>query len=349
MIQSKKITGEYFLKVLCFFLSLFSFYAFFSFSESLKNKFYSAKEGSYIVFENQNITSCLIFHSIENNLLYLYEISQPSSNISNSFCFKSWLNSKPVDSSSFVLYAIDLSTHKIEDCFSFIQNSYINISEQSHFLPKLLNLDLKVVSEHERKKICPKAGHISEKPTLWNPPKVVDGKKIAHPSFEVFQTHWPLDDSELSNKSITLYFDQDNTSFPFPYWIELGDGYINYKIRAKDSGLLHDIPFDFFPKKPLEIVSFQKDHHKNITISIKNANLYDKFQILASASFDGTHFTHLLEHNVTREEKITHLNISKETLDTILLKEMSYHLCIFPEKEPSLCIELKEHLTSSSL
>ncbi len=328
------------MKTVSFFLCFFAFIAINGFSSSLMEKFSKAEKGSYVAFENQSMVSCLVFHSMENDHLYLYEISMPSSQMSDNFDLKEWLSTKAKDSSSFVIYSINFKTHQIDECFSFTRRSYINISDQGSFLPKLLNLNLEIVPDNKRKTIALKAGEIREHPKFWNPPKIVDGEKIKKRDFEVFQTNWPTDDSELSNKPITMYFDKERASFPFPYWIEIGQGHIVLKLRAKDSGQLETLPFGFFPTKPIEVTSVSKS--SGLEITLLEALKYDKFQILASTYHDGEHQTHLIEHKQIVDGEKTYLISSKDQISQTLQKGLAYHICIFPESDPKQCIELKE-------
>lgn len=328
------------MNTLSFFLCFFCFIITSLFSESLKEKFLTAEQGSYIAFENQNTISCLIFHSIKNDKLYLYEISFPSSHLKEGFDLKKWLLNKAEDSSSFVIYSINMNSNTIEDCFSFTRKSYINISDQGSFLPKLLKLELKPVADDQRKKIALKAGEIQEKPKFWNPPKIVEGCKIQERHFDVFKTSWPLDDSELSNKPIVMYFDKENKTFPFPYWIEIGQGHICHKLRAKDSGILDSIPFKFFPAKPITVAKVEQT--EGLTITLLNASNYETFHIMATSSFSDTHETHLIKHNKRVKDHKTILSVSEKHLKDTLEKGMEYHLCIFPEDHPSEVIELKK-------
>ena len=83
---------------------------------------------------------------------------------------------------------------------------------------------------------------------VWNPPLVVSGKKASSPQFDVYFTHWPKDHSPLSAKKITLYFDQKQPDFLFPYWIEIADGSLRFNLRVTDSGRALQTPAFVFPK-----------------------------------------------------------------------------------------------------
>ena len=60
-----------------------------------------------------------------------------------------------------------------------------------------------------------------ESKKLWGPTLYRSGEKVNNPIYDVYETVWPDDDSELSGKRLTLYFDHNQPLFPFPYWMQL--------------------------------------------------------------------------------------------------------------------------------
>lgn len=69
---------------------------------------------------------------------------------------------------------------------------------------------------------------------IWNPPFFYEGKKKSL-SFEAYEMEWPKDDTELSQKLITAYFDNSNLS-PFPVWVQISNDHIAVFAREIDAG-----------------------------------------------------------------------------------------------------------------
>ncbi len=306
---------------------------------TLKEKFQEATEGSYICFEHQNMLSCLIFHSIDGNHLYLYEISAPKESLIKNNSLKHLLLEKKFNATSTVLYAINLQSDSIETCFSFTRNSYISITDQSNFLPKLMNLELSILPDSKRKHITPKAGNVSKVTSVWNPPKIFEGVIVKDRDFVVMKTSWQKDSSELSGKDICLYFDNTNGKFPFPYWIEIGDGALSIKLRAKDSGVFEKLPFKFFPKKPIEVAKIDKKD--GLSIHLTGAEKHQVFQVVATAYQNETYETESFSTGVTHKDGITTLSFSKKDLLEKLKPGLCYQVYLFPIDDPKETIELK--------
>lgn len=300
-------------------------------------------KGSFVVTEYQKTTSFLRIHSISPSFLMLEEINIPSELLPKKITdWDAWLHHKAPHHTSWLLYRIDLNLCKIVDCYSFSRKSYVALHEQQSFLTQLMSLPLEPIPESERKRIGSKSDSDElDMRKVWNPPKIVKGSRVPNPHFQAMRTKWPKDESELSGKLIDLYFDQDNALFPFPYWIEIGDGHNLFKIRAIDSGISLSFPFDSPPPKAPEIEAVSLSS-EGLSITLRSSFTCDQFQVILSSSHEHVHKSISLPHKTSSNNLTSTLLIPRETLSQHLgvdYHTTTYHLCIIPLDHPSLMIE----------
>lgn len=76
----------------------------------------------------------------------------------------------------------------------------------------------------------------ADRRAIWFPTMIIDKtKEVENAKFSVFRGTWPKDNTELSQKTLDIYFDEKNTFF-FPFWIQIYTGHINVIFRVVDSG-----------------------------------------------------------------------------------------------------------------
>ena len=160
---------------------------------SLQQKFTQAHAGDFIVTAQEGNYSLLFIRSITADILLLEEISIPEKQIDiKKVDWKKWAEDKASGHTSWTLYEIDRKSGKLIECFSYSKNGWLYLDESEQFLTKLLTLPLNAVSEKERKKIGPQPSPgESDQRSPWNPPLIVEGKKIDKPAFDVLKTKWP--------------------------------------------------------------------------------------------------------------------------------------------------------------
>lgn len=203
---------------------------------SLKERFQEAQPGDYSVTAQENTYSLLLVRSVSDRLL-LEEISVPEKQIDlKKVNWREWLMRRAPGHTSWTLYTLDLKDGKLLDCFSYSKKEWVYLENQDQFLARLLQLDLQMTPEKERKRIGPKSSGETDRRKIWSPALICEGKKSECAAFTVMHTYWPEDDSPLSGCRIELYFDQARPAFPFPYWIEVKSPHYAYKVRAVDSG-----------------------------------------------------------------------------------------------------------------
>jgi hypothetical protein len=205
---------------------------------SLQQRFAHAQAGDFIVTAQEGNYSLLFIRSITTEILLLEEISIPSPQVDlKRIDWKKWALEKAPGHTSWTLYEIDRAEGKLIECFSYSKNGWLYLDASEQFLTRLLTLPLNPVSAAERKKIGPQpAQGENDLRALWNPPLIVEGKKISRPAFDVLKTRWPDDGSRLALCAIELYFAKDQPAFPFPYWLEVHSPHYAYKMRSIDSG-----------------------------------------------------------------------------------------------------------------
>ena len=205
------------------------------FCMSLKERLLNSSPGTFIVTEQNKTYTLLHIHSLDQNEILFEEISVPVS-LTPGKNWKTWVNKGAPGHTSWLLYSIDLLENQAVECYSFTQESHLPIEGSASFLTTLLDLNLTPLTDKERfmRGATAKAGEVNYKP--WNPPIIQNGKRVEGASCDVCKTTWPKDDSPFSGKRLFLYFDEQDKSFPFPYWIEMSEKGFKFKIRVIDSG-----------------------------------------------------------------------------------------------------------------
>lgn len=219
-----------------FVLLLFPLLLFGELPSFFKDRFSIAEKGDFIVTEQNKTISLLSIHLIDEKTLILEEITAPSFYFRSKYpSWKKWVETSAPGHSSWMVYEVDLKNLKIKNSYSFSRQSFLKINEDSFFLTKLLDLPLEKLTNDQRRKIGSPPLNDIDRRKIWSPPMIIDGKIQTNSSFNVFKTVWPVDQTELSEKQIELYFDSNNQFF-FPYWLEISNAAISVKIKVIDSG-----------------------------------------------------------------------------------------------------------------
>ncbi|MBM3191561.1 MAG: hypothetical protein FJZ63_02750 [Chlamydiae bacterium] len=292
--------------------------------------------GDFVVTEYQKNLSFLRLHSLSATSLFLEEINIPQHLAPKKpIDWDAWLTALAPHHTSWLLYEIDISSCKIIDCYSFSRSAYISLSHETSFLTRLMTLPLHKTPLSERKRIGPKPSQdMPDSRKLWNPPKIYRGERCKNPHFEMLQTTWPKDASELSGKLIHLYFDEDNPYFPFPYWIEVGDGYNVFQLHVIDSGHSSVFP-QKKPPKPLYLNSLTTTHEGSLEIYLKNTQHLREFQLFAVNARGSI----ALPYTLSKKDDLLLLTVSQATLAHLVQKKLLYNLHIIPLEDPSLSLE----------
>jgi hypothetical protein len=311
---------------------------------TLEQRFSSAQVGDFIVTAQESNYSLLFIRSITSDILLLEEISVPTHQVDvKNIYWREWVSNKAPGHTSWTLYEIDRKSGKLIECFSYSKNGWLFSDESEQFLTRLLSLQLNLVPEKERKKIGPPpVSNEEDRRSLWNPPLIIEGKKITKPSFEVLKTQWPDDGSRLSRCDIELYFAKD---FPFPYWLEIQSPHYAFKMRAIDSG--HNLfspmtgPIPHRPPHILGLAQKGMDHWK---LSIKTPAYFQKLQLFVidlTGESKATIPVPFISKNGSNKEEMV-LEIATTDLNKILQDRHRYRWVLIPEGSSEIYIESEE-------
>jgi hypothetical protein len=196
----------------------------------------SSSSGDYIVTQSGSLTTLIMIRSLSDKSVVLEEISVPAKKIKEKPCWDKWVKSKAPGHTSWSIVEISLQDSQILDCYSFSRGAHIQISQKESLIATLLQLPLKEVQTENRRKIGPppqEGERDYRKP--WQPPYFFEGKATNNPEFSVFETIWPCDETELSERKVTLYFDRE-MKIPFPCWIDLETSHAIGRFQVIDSG-----------------------------------------------------------------------------------------------------------------
>ena len=319
-------------------LTLFLLFSSHCFGLTLLDKFLIADCGSYIVTEQNRTCTLLHLHSKTKDELVLEEVSIPS-HLAKQIEWKKWIQAGAPGHTSWVMYAINTEYLTASECYSFSIENFLVTETFDTFLSPLLTLDLKEVSEEKRKMIIPAArpGEVENK-KLWGPTLYRSGEKVNNPIYDVYETVWPDDDSELSGKRLTLYFDHNQPLFPFPYWMQLKNGAMKFKIRALDSGNDLVSPHKTLPRRRPFFMKKIEKKEGNMLLFLTAPLYYSAFKLYAVDMTTNPRNTQNIPFKLSRIKEELTLSINDNTLDHLFVKGHKYVWLVSTE-EDSLYIE----------
>jgi len=318
-----------------FIFILFIFSVGFANESFFKNRLKSAEKGTFAVFEYNKIYSVLSVFDVSLDKVILEEITISKDSFDKKLSFKSWIENRAKNHTSWTMYEIDLKKDVIKDAFSISKNAWIDIAKTESVITKLLELDLKKLEDRDRKKIGsePLMKEVDRR-AIWQPIKIFDGKKISRAKFDVYRSIWPDDDSIFSLKRFDLYFDD---SFAFPYFIEVNNGHMSYMIKAIDSGKNLKSQIAFFPKRKAEIIEMKKEKDF-LTLKVKYAD-YKNFDLFAIDYTRKDKLIHTVDFEMKKEDELVIFDINLNFLNTIFEKDHKYRFVVKPKFEKNIYIE----------
>lgn len=313
------------------YLIVFLLLANFAFGMNLKDKFKEAEVGSYVVTEQNKTYTLLRVHTHTDEELILEEISIPSTQVNN-LDWKEWVLDGAPGHTSWILYAIDLDEAAITECYSFTKNIFLPTESMDAFLTTLIKLKLHYLSDEKRIQKGPTArpGEVgTSKP--WGPPQYREGKKVKDPSYDVYTTVWPSDDSELSGKNIVLYFDQTQPHFPFPFWMQVREGGIKFKMRAVDSGTLLSPIQKKLPRRAPHFIGGIQHENGNFVFTLSAPLYYTSFKLYAVDTSTSPRLTHSLPIKMARSKETITLSVDEKKLQDLFTHGHQYLWIAVPE------------------
>jgi hypothetical protein len=243
---------------------------------SLSEKFKSAEEGDYVAIQSGKMIHLIILRSITDHSWVFEEISVPESKKIASW--PEWIRKRALGHTSWSMLEIDRKTSQVLECYSFTKEAHIQISQKESLIANLLHLPLSKIPREKQRKIGPEPMEgESDFRKIWTPPLIFEGKKISSPRFDVFKTHWPIDESELSGRDILLYFDQTSHT-QFPYWIQVETSHFTGNFRVIDSGKHLKSPQRPLPKRAPRFVKIEKTPDQMV-FTINTPSYFHQFSL----------------------------------------------------------------------
>ncbi len=317
---------------------------------SLKEKYQKADPGDFIVTEQDHTYSLLFIREITGDHLLLEEIAAPESQIDlNAIDWRQWVKAKAPGHTSWTLYEIDTSSGNLIEAFSYSKRGWLFLDETQQFLSKLLRLPLSKLSDADRKKIGPQpTTNEEDRRAIWNPPLIFQGKKQPKPQFDVWKGVWPEDGTQMGKCIVELYFSKANTTFPFPYWVEIKSPHYSFKMRSVDSGSgIISVYTGPIPRRPPQFLAPLQKTEKTYRLSLKAPLYYKSFHLYAVDLIDPVRRTIPIPHQLQREpnSELIHLNISEESLAIRLTANHRYQWALIPEENGKIYVESGEVFT----
>ncbi len=274
---------------------LFCFLCSFTLLSGVENRFKDRLEkgqcGDFFVTQANKMITVAAVRSISSSTLLLEEISVPEQNLKplpdSSSAWAGWIKAKAPGHTSWSMIEVDLQTGQILECYSFSRSAWVQISPKESLLSTLMQLPLKPIDMDKRRRIGPPPlDGEADRRKLWNPPLIAGGKKIENAEFEVFEAEWPKDGSDLSGKTITLYFDKEK-KYPLPFWIQVDTEHATAALRTIDSGKNLPSPFRTLPRRAPEFVGLPEKTETGLRLSLKSPRYYRSFDLYAVDLTDG--------------------------------------------------------------
>lgn len=298
----------------------------------LEKRIEHAQSGNFSVIEGGKMITVLSLRSITPASLILEEISIPSPKIkTHPASWADWVKAKAPGHTSWSMIEIDRATLEIIECYSFSKAAWIEIGKEESLITTLLDLELERVSPSDQRKIGPppQAGEADHR-KIWTPSLVLDGKKKNEVQFDVYQTIWPKDGSELSGHRVILYFDQDEC-IPFPCWIQIEATHANVAVRMIDSGTHLPSPHRSFPRKIPQFVGQPLKTPTGLRLCLKSPKYYRHFDIFAVDVTNKEREICPISHTVIqREADLITVELSREHLNQVLEPNHRYTWLVVP-------------------
>lgn len=300
---------------------------------NIKTRLRTAQNGDYLVFESNKIITVLSIRALSSDSVTFEEISIPSQTLKkHPSSWAEWVKNKAPGHTSWAMTEIDLHSGQIIECYSFSRSSWIQLSSKESLFSTLLQLPLQLMDPQKQPRIGPPPpqGELDVR-KIWAPPLYFEGKKKNNPHFDAYETNWPQDGTELSGKTVSLYFDQE-TKFPFPFWIQVEASYATVSIRAIDSGKNLPSPFAFLPKKAPQFLGHPKKTKDGLRFSIKSPKYYRDFELFAIDVTGKEKQICPISHFLIEEEsEILTVEINNELLDRALEPDHRYTWLLVPK------------------
>lgn len=205
-------------------------------TDTYRNHLAKGQPGDFGVFSYLKNYVIIFLKENSSKICSFDEIVIPKSKVPPSICWKKWVSDKAPGHTSWTSYKVNLENHQVAPCYSHTEGAWINLDIPSHLIQTCLDLPL-MPADNGGKLIgpTPRDGEVDTR-RRWTPPLTIEGKKEDSPQFSVCNAVWLKDQTLLSQAEISLYFNQKEPTFPFPYWLEINSAHFTFRAHAIDSG-----------------------------------------------------------------------------------------------------------------
>ena len=306
----------------------------------------TARNGDFTVLEAGKTVTILAVRAKTDHSLILEEISVPSDALKGKpASWAEWIKSHAPGHTSWSMIEIDLKTHEILECYSFSKSAWVSLNKE-HFLLSLLELPLQALPSKERRRIGspPQEGE-ADRRAIWNPPLVIDGKRLDHALFDVFHATWPQDGSDLSGQTVSLYFDAARQSL-IPSWIQVDTAHASASMRAIDSGRNLPAVHRTFPRRVPQFIGAPIQTASGVRLSLKSPKYYKTFELFAVDITEKDKQLYPVGHTLVRmsEDTVT-LEVGTDELEQILQPDHKYTWLVVPSGHSESYIESLKSFT----
>ncbi|NNM43241.1 MAG: hypothetical protein HKM07_02735 [Chlamydiae bacterium] len=313
---------------------------------SLKERFTSGQKGDFIVTKQSDLYSILLIKSISEHFLTLEEICVPVETYkTQNLSWRDWVKKHAPGHTSWNIYQIDLHENQLSESFSVMHRRWNFLEQSQNFFAKLLALPFYKVLPEKQRKIGAASSDEIDKRALWTPPLTIDGKSTKHPSFEVFETTWPKDMSELSQSAVQMYFNKNEPTFPFPYWIEISTTHYAMRIQIVDSGRGFFTPSGEIPRRSPRFYQTTQIHEDKVIVPILTPTYYTKFGLVAFDLTTGKSASFIVSPKKSSSPEKLDLFLEKKELDERLEKGHTYKWILTIPGHPEISVESDENFT----
>ncbi|MBU6383760.1 MAG: hypothetical protein KGQ49_00915 [Verrucomicrobia bacterium] len=298
----------------------------------MKERIEKAKIGDYIVTEAGKTITVLAIRANTPHSLILEEISVPTQNLKKRpDSWPDWVKSNAPGHSSWSMMEIDPQSGQVLECFSFSRSAWLQLSQKESLVATLLYLPMTKVAPEKQRKIGPPP--MPGEPDFrknWVPPLVFEGKKIESPHFDVYETVWPADESDLSNQDVMLYFDRDK-SLPFPFWIQVQTSHATAALRLIDSGKNLPVIHRKIPRRVPEFIGLPRKTDNRLLLNVKSPKYYKQFELYAiDITLKEKQILPIPHSLIHGEGEWKTVAIELDDLNATLESEHQYHWLLIP-------------------
>lgn len=284
------------------------------------------EKGDYAVYERGKLHSFLHIREKTASCLILEEIIYPSYIEKTLNNRQTWINKGAKGSVSWNAYEICLKTGALLEAFSYTKGAFLKVNQDAHLFSKLFYYPLEELPQKDRKKIGPAPREDEpDRRAFWKPSFIHEKKTISDPIYSVYFCKWPVDNSPLSSKKITLYFSRKPFT-PFPCWIEIQGDHASIHTKIVDSGKNFSSPIQKLPRRKPRFLSRLEEKETHYEIKAFCPLYFQNFSLYASKN---SQKPQEIPYTVTRESSdVLLIKINKKDLS-----KNFYSLSLFPKKD----------------